>query len=66
MLIGVLLSAVMGGLAGTVWSITQGHDLPWLLASYPLGGILAVIAFVLFSSLRSKARHPQFFLRNWF
>lgn len=66
MLIGVLFSAVTGGLAGMAWSIVHGHDLPRLLLSYPLGGTLAVLAFILLSSLHSKVRQTQFFERYWF
>lgn len=60
MLIGVVFSAVMGGLAGTVWSVMQSHELPTVLASYPLGGLLAVLAFLVLTSLRADPRQPGF------
>jgi hypothetical protein len=53
MLIGILSSAIAGGVTGAVWSLRQDHDLPQVLVSYPLGGLLAVAAFVLICSLRS-------------
>lgn len=64
MLIGVLFSAVMGGLAGTAWALTQNHDLIRVLVSYPLGGLLAVTAFVLLSLLRADPFQPQVLPRD--
>ena len=66
MLIGVLISAVTGGLAGMALSVAQGHGLVRLLVSYPLGGILAVIAFILRTTLHAKARQAHFFQPDWF
>ena len=56
MLIGLVFSAIMGGLAGTAWSVARDCDLVQVLASYPLGGFMAVLAFVLLTSLRADPR----------
>ncbi len=63
MLIGVVLSAIIGGLAGTAWSLARDHDLVQVLASYPLGGLMAVSAFVLLTSLRADP-HNQAYMRG--
>lgn len=64
MLIGVMFSAVMGGLTAVMWSVLQHHELPRLLAAYPLGGLLAVAAFVSLSLLRAGPMTPQMLPRD--
>ena len=59
MQIGLVLSAILGGLTGTVWSVVQDHGLPRVLSAYPLGGLLAVLAFLLLTSLRSDRLGQQ-------
>jgi uncharacterized membrane protein len=58
MLIGLVICAVTGGLAGVAWSFGQSHELLQVLAAYPVGGILAVLAFLLLTSQRSRPRQP--------
>lgn len=64
MLIGVLFSAVMGGLAGMAWSLTQQHELPGVMAAYPTGGILAVMGFVMLAFLRGDPSQRQNMVRD--
>ena len=59
MLIGVLISAVAGGALGMSWSLMRDQDLSAVVAAYPLGGILAVMAFVLLSLLRTDPPHAH-------
>lgn len=47
MAIGMVLSGVLSGLAGVVWSIWAGHALWVTLLAYPLVGIAGVMVFLL-------------------
>lgn len=59
MLIGVLFSAVAGGALGIFWSLLRDQELPAVVAAYPLGGLLAVAAFVVLTLLRTDPRKPH-------
>ena len=45
MIVGVLLSAISGGATALAVSLVHGSGLAQALLSYPLGGMLAIIAF---------------------
>ncbi|MDT8857324.1 hypothetical protein RNZ50_20245 [Paracoccaceae bacterium Fryx2] len=47
MLIGLVLSGILSGLAGLAWAVMQGHPLPVILAFYPLAGFCGTASFVL-------------------
>lgn len=64
MLIGLMISAIVGGLAGTAWSVAQSHDLAQVMAAYPLGGALAVLAFLVLTSQRADPLQSDFFPRD--
>jgi hypothetical protein len=46
MLAGIVVSAVMGGLAGLAFSLSHGSGVLETLLSYQIGGLLAVMAFL--------------------
>jgi len=52
MVVGVLVSAIAGGVAGVGMSLGAHHGAAHALASYPLGGLLAVMSFLAMSMLR--------------
>ncbi len=54
----------LGGLAGVAWSLGQSHELMQVLAAYPVGGILAVLALLLLTSLRSGPRQSNLLLQD--
>ena len=45
MIVGVLFSAISGGITALAVSLVQGAGLLHALLSYPLGGMLAIMAF---------------------
>lgn len=45
MVVCAILSAVMGGMAGLAYALTQGHGIGQAILSYQLGGLLALMAF---------------------
>lgn len=53
MLIGVLLSAISGGMTALIFALAGGHSLARVIASYPLGGMLAVASFLAMSLIRN-------------
>lgn len=65
-IVGHMLSAAVGGLAGVGWSALSGSTVLGLLASYPIGGVLGIAAFVLWCEYRVhvlghilKQHHPD-------
>jgi hypothetical protein len=46
MLAGIVVSAVMGGLAGLAFSLSHESGLLETLLAYQIGGLLAVMAFM--------------------
>lgn len=46
MIIGVMTSAIGGGVAGLFWAVCQHHGISQIVASYPLGGLVAVTTFL--------------------
>lgn len=46
MLAGTVVSALIGGLAGLAFSITQEHSLLQTLFAYQIGGLVALTTFV--------------------
>lgn len=52
MLIGVLMSAISGGMTALIFTFAGGHSLASVIASYPLGGMLAVGSFLAMSLIR--------------
>jgi hypothetical protein len=52
MLIGVLMSAISGGMTALVFTLAGGHSFARVIASYPLGGMLAVGSFLAMSLIR--------------
>lgn len=53
MLVGVLVSAISGGVTALAVSLVHGNGLLHAVLSYPLGGALAIVAF---SALRFSRR----------
>ena len=49
MLLGLLISAISGGITGLVVSMMHGNGLLPTLLSYPLGGMLAIMTFAAIS-----------------
>jgi hypothetical protein len=60
MLAGVLVSAVIGGIAGFCFSLLQGPGVVQMLLSYQIGGMIAVLAFLALATmpLPSEFRRP--------
>ena len=56
MLAGIVVSAVMGGLAGLAFSLSHGSGVLETLLSYQIGGLLAVMAFLALSRTASLRR----------
>lgn len=52
MVVGVLVSAIAGGVTAVAVSVGADHDLAQVIASYPLGGLLAVMSFLAMSLTR--------------
>lgn len=52
MLVGVLLSAISGGVTALAASLVHGNGVVSALLSYPLGGMLAIMAFAALSLRR--------------
>lgn len=46
MLAGSVVAAIMGGLAGLAYAMSQEHGVLQTVLSYQIGGMLAVLAFV--------------------
>ena len=55
MIVGVLLSAISGGATALAVSLVHGSGLAQALLSYPLGGMLALMAFAALSLRRQDA-----------
>jgi uncharacterized protein YcfJ len=51
MLAGTVVSAVLGGMVGLAYAVSQGHGVLLSLLSYQIGGIAAVLTFVARSGL---------------
>ena len=51
MLLGVLLSAISGGATALAVSFAHGGGVVHAFVSYPLGGMMAIMAFVAMSFL---------------
>jgi hypothetical protein len=56
MLAGIVVSAVMGGLAGLAFSLSHGSGVLETLLAYQIGGLLAVMAFLALSRTASLRR----------
>lgn len=56
MVVGVLVSAITGGVAGVGLSLGADHGMAHAIASYPLGGLLAVMSFLAMSLMRQGVR----------
>jgi drug/metabolite transporter superfamily protein YnfA len=54
MLIGMLMSAISGGMTALVFTLAGGHSLGRVLAAYPLGGMLAVASFLAMPLIRHE------------
>lgn len=54
MLIGIVMSAISGGMTALTFALFAGHSLERVLISYPLGGMLAVAGFLAMSLLRNE------------
>lgn len=52
MVVGVLVSAIAGGVTAVAVSLGTDHGLGHVIASYPLGGLLAVMSFLAMSLTR--------------
>ena len=52
MIIGMLLSAISGGATALAVSLVHGNGVLHAVLSYPLGGMLAIVAFVALSLSR--------------
>ena len=52
MVVGVLVSAIAGGVAGVGMSLGANHGVAHAIVSYPLGGLLAVMTFLAMSLTR--------------
>src|SRR3989338_11043818 len=57
-IVGHMLSAALGGVAGVGWSALSGSTALGLLASYPIGGGLGIAAFVLWCEYRVHGLGP--------
>lgn len=57
MIIGVLVSAISGGATALAVSLVHGNGVLQALLSYPLGGVLAIMAFAALSLARQDAGH---------
>ncbi|MDZ4310141.1 MAG: hypothetical protein U1A24_06260 [Cypionkella sp.] len=57
MIVGVLMSAISGGITALAASLLHGNGILHALLSYPLGGMLAIIAFTALSLRRQDAAH---------
>lgn len=55
MMVGVLVSAVSGGATALAVSLVHGNGALHAVLSYPLGGMLAVMAFAALSVARQDA-----------
>jgi hypothetical protein len=55
MIIGVLLSGVLTGVAAALWALASGKSLLVVLALYPLAGVLGVSLFLALAVLRQVA-----------
>lgn len=55
MLAGVLVSAVIGGIAGLCFSLPQGPGVVHMLLSYQMGGMIAVLSFLALARVPSPA-----------
>jgi integral membrane sensor domain MASE1 len=60
MLAGVLVSAVIGGIAGFWLSLLHGPEVVQMMLSYQMGGIIGVLAFLALATkpLPSEFRRP--------
>lgn len=58
MLIGILLSAISGGMTALIFALAGGHSMASVIAAYPLGGLLAVSSFLTISLIR-KGSDPN-------
>lgn len=56
MLAGIVVSAVMGGLAGLAFSLSHESGVLETLLAYQIGGLLAVMAFLTLSRTASLRR----------
>ncbi len=55
MIVGVLLSAIPGGVTALAVSLVHDSGLAQVLLSYPLGGMLAIMVFAALSLGRQSA-----------
>lgn len=55
MIVGMVVSAISGGVTGSVVSLMHGNGLLHAVLSYPLGGVLAIMSFVTWSVARRNA-----------
>jgi hypothetical protein len=54
MLIGMLMSAISGGMTALMFALAGGHSLAHVLVSYPLGGMIAVASFLTMCLIRQE------------
>ncbi|TXI06597.1 MAG: hypothetical protein E6Q73_00375 [Pseudorhodobacter sp.] len=54
MLAGTVVSAVFGGLVGLCFAMVQDHGVVQSLLSYQLGGMFAVLAFLMAADRRTQ------------
>lgn len=60
MLAGTIVSAVLGGIAGLVYAVTQDQGIAHGLLAYQMGGMIAVLAFI---ALAQPSQPRKAFLR---
>lgn len=59
MLAGMVVSAVLGGIAGLCFALTRDHGLAQAILAYQLGGMIAVLTFL------AGAQPGMFRIRGW-
>lgn len=57
MLAGTIISAILGGLAGLTYGLSNDHSLMQTLIDYQVGGLIAVLAFVSMALPARRQRH---------
>jgi hypothetical protein len=56
MIVGMLISVILGGLAGAVFSAAGGHGIGHALLSYHAGGLLSFLLFLTVMTLDRRVR----------
>lgn len=49
MLAGMVVSAILGGMAGAVYGLMNDHGLIQTILTYQIGGLIAVMGYVAFA-----------------